>query len=149
VSGSSSSGPRTQAEHEGELARAAWQRGQAAHAAGDHAGARGWLERARRLAPEDVMVTLLLAMTLFDLGDPAAADLFEGVAARHAAREAWLGLVTARRRQGQAALAATALAALLSRYALVPDAGFAGLADAVAMAAGEAGWCGLRSDGVL
>jgi GT2 family glycosyltransferase/glycosyltransferase involved in cell wall biosynthesis len=149
VSGSASSGPRTQAEHEGALARVAWQRGQVARAAGDLAGARGWLERARRLAPEDAMVTLLLAMTLLDLGDPAAAELFEDVAARHAAREAWLGLVTARRRQGQAALAAAALAALLSRHALAPDAGFAGLADAVAVAAGEAGWCGLRSDGVL
>jgi GT2 family glycosyltransferase/glycosyltransferase involved in cell wall biosynthesis len=147
--GTSSSGPRTQAEHEGELAHVAWQRGQAARAAGDHAGARGWLERARRLAPEDALVTLLLAMTLYDLGDPAAAELFEDVANRHAAREAWLGLVTARRRQGQAALAAAALAKLLSRHALVPGAGFAALADAVAVAANEAGWCGLCSDGVL
>jgi GT2 family glycosyltransferase/glycosyltransferase involved in cell wall biosynthesis len=147
--GVSPSGPRTQAEHEGELARAAWQRGQAARAAGDRAGARLWLERARRLAPEDAMVTLLLAMTLLDLGEAEAAGLFEAVATRHAAREAWLGLVTARHLQGQAALAAAALAALLSRHVLVAGAGFAALADAVARAAGEPGWCGLGSDGVL
>ena len=76
-----------------------------------------------------------------------AAALFGAISAENDVREAWLGLATARRRLGDAAGAAAALAEALRRH--VPDPGFAALADAIAREAGAAGWCGLSGDGAL
>ncbi len=76
-----------------------------------------------------------------------AAAIFATISAENDVREAWLGLATARRRLGDAAGAAVALAAALRRH--VPDAGFAALADAIAREADAAGWCGLSGDGVV
>ena len=76
-----------------------------------------------------------------------AAALFAAISAENDVREAWLGLATARRRLGDAAGAAVALAAALRRH--VPDPGFAALADAIAREAGAPGWCGLSGDGAV
>ncbi len=76
-----------------------------------------------------------------------AAALFAAISATSDIREAWLGLATARRRLGDAAGAAEALAAALRRH--VPDPGFAGVADAITREAGAPGWCGLSGDGQL
>ena len=76
-----------------------------------------------------------------------AAALFAAISAENDVREAWLGLATARRRLGDAAGAAAALAAALRRH--VPDPGFAALADAIAREAGAPGWCGLSGDGAM
>ena len=57
-----------------------------------------------------------------------ASALFATICGTSDVREAWLGLATARRRLGDAAGAAEALATALRRH--VPDPGFAALADA-------------------
>ena len=74
-----------------------------------------------------------------------ASALFAAISGTSDVREAWLGLATARRRLGDAAGAAEALAAALRRH--VPDPGFAALADAIARDAGAPGWCGMSGDG--
>ena len=91
--------------------------------------------------------TLALALATACLGhdDMRAAALFAAISGTSDVREAWLGLATARRRLGDAAGAAEALAAALRRH--VPDPGFAALADAIARDAGAPGWCGMSGDG--
>ena len=103
--------------------------------------ARRWLDRACRLAPRDQTLALALATACLGHDDMRAAALFGTISAENDVREAWLGLATARRRLGDAAGAAAALAAALRRH--VPDPGFAALADAIAREAGAPGWCGL------
>ena len=129
------------------LAREAFERGQVEAAAGDRAGARRWLDRACRLAPRDQTLALALATACLGHDDMRAAALFAAISADNDVREAWLGLATARRRLGDAAGAAAALAAALRRH--VPDPGLAALADAIAREAGAPGWCGLSGDGCV
>ena len=129
------------------LALEAFERGQAEVAAGNGAEARRWLDRACRLAPRDQTLALALATACLGHDDMRAAALFGAISAENDVREAWLGLATARRRLGDAAGAAAALAAALRRH--VPDPGFAALADAIAREAGAPGWCGLSGDGAL
>jgi GT2 family glycosyltransferase/glycosyltransferase involved in cell wall biosynthesis len=138
----------SQADAADSLAEA-WRRGREAAAAGDAARAFAWLDRAARLAPEDDTVALTLAATCLGHDPARAAALFAGVAARHDSREAWLGLAAARRAGGDAAGAAAALGALLSRHAVAGDAVPVSLADAIAHAAGAPGWCADDGDGVL
>ncbi len=76
-----------------------------------------------------------------------AAALFAAISAANDVREAWFGLATARRRLGDAAGAADALAEALARH--VPDRKRAALADAIAREAAAPGWCGLSGDGRL
>ena len=76
-----------------------------------------------------------------------ASALFATICGTSDVREAWLGLATARRRLGDAAGAAEALAAALRRH--VPDPGFAALADLIARDAGAPGWCGVSGDGAF
>ena len=122
----------------------AWNHGQAAFAAGDLAAAARWLDRARRIAPQDGTILLVLATVRLHQGqDGEAARLFEAVLARHDLRTAWVGLAQARRHAGDAAGAAAALATALAHHAAAADAGFPALADALAAAAGFAGWCSL------
>ncbi len=61
-------------------------------------------------------------------------------------RHGWVWRL-ARRRLGDVAGAAVALAAALRRH--VPDTGFAALADAIAREADAPGWCGLSGDGAV
>ena len=122
--------------------------GQAAAAAGDAALARRWLERALRLAPGNGTAALALA-TLQLAGHAAeAADLFAGVARQHDLLEAWLGLAAACHLQGLAARAADALANALRRHSVIAGS-IAFQGDAIALAAGAAGWCALDGGGSL
>ena len=129
------------------LALEAFERGQAEAAAGDGAAARRWLDRACRLAPRDQTLALALATACVGHDDMRAAALFGTISAENDVREAWLGLATARRRLGDAAGAAAALASALRGH--VPDPGFAALADTIAREAGAPGWCGLSGDGAV
>ena len=75
-----------------------------------------WLDRACRLAPRDQTLALALATACLGHDDMRAAALFAAISAENDVREAWLGLATARRRLGDAAGAAEALAAALRRH---------------------------------
>ncbi len=115
----------------------AWRRGEA----GDSA----WLERAHRLAPSDQNLRFALAMRRLRTGNAAGAvPLFADMAERFGVRECWAGLAAAHLALGQAAEARQALQAALSGFET--DAGLAALAG---QGAGPAGWCGLRTDGVV
>jgi GT2 family glycosyltransferase/glycosyltransferase involved in cell wall biosynthesis len=139
---------KTQLEWFQELAHESWQRGQASAAAGDLREARQWLERARRLAPEDAGVALSLATVLMGLGDfPPAAAFLETLTQRHDVREAWFSLAAARRSLRDPAGAAEALAAALGRHVLPEPDHIAPLADAIVAEAGLPGWCGLLHNG--
>ncbi len=138
-------GLRTTDELHADLARAAWQAGEAASTPAE---ARRWLERAQRIMPRDDVIGLSLALACLRMGDLAAAHrLFAGIAGRHDLAEAWLGLAAAAQRGGDLQTAETALTALLSRHA-VDDAARL-LAAAVATAAGRTGWCGIDPAGRL
>ena len=126
------------------LARNALDRGMAAHAAQDTAAALRWLDRAHRLVPRDPQTNLTLAAACLASNPSRAAELFGAVAERHDVRQAWLGLAAARLRIAGADAASEPLAVVLARHAFFPDT--AGLAQQIA---GRAGWCGVRSDGVL
>jgi GT2 family glycosyltransferase len=76
-----------------------------------------------------------------------AASRFAAVTAANDVREAWFGLAMARRRLGDAAAAAAALARALSRH--VPGGGMAALCDGIARDAGAPGWCSLSGDGTV
>ncbi len=104
--------------------------------------ARRWLRPWRCwLAPADGMVALALATACLGHDDERAAALYAKVTAKHDVREAWLGLAAARRRLGDRAGAAEALAAALRRHVVEP--GFGGLADAIAQECGAPGWLGV------
>ena len=132
------------------MAHAAWVAGQAALTEGDIALARRWLDRAHRIAPQDLNAMLALAACHLRLGDPeAACGLFARVAERSGAREAWLGLAAAQRDTGAVSAAVAALARVLSGH-LIPGAlGIDALADSVARLAGAPGWCCAQPDGTL
>lgn len=141
--------PRTRIEVESELAGEALRRGRALLNAGAAAAARPWLERACRIAPEDDTALLALALAQLALGEPEASEAFIRLASRHDVREVWIGLAVIRHRAGETTAAAAAYARALSGHAL-PDGGDGDeFADAVAAAAGAAGWCGLRGDGAV
>ena len=127
------------------LALEAFERAQAETAAGNHEAARRWLDRACRLAPHDQTLSLALATACLGSDDTRAAALFATISAANDVREAWFGLATARRRLGDVAGAASALASALARHA--PDGTLAALSDAIAREAGAPGWCGLSGDG--
>ena len=101
-----------------------------------------WLDRARRIAPEDGSVRLECAVVALRLGRPESADLFESVAEQCDIAEAWAGLAAAAQREGNTGKARGALATLLSCHAFRHE--WRGFADAVA---GATGWCGLVGDG--
>ncbi len=125
----------------------AWQRGQAALAAGDTASALRWLDRAARLAPDDLTVALGLAACCLGRDNGRAASLFARVARESDVREAWSGLAAARLHQNDPAGAARAMGRALSRHAgsdaLDPA------AAVIARAAGAPGWAALSAGGVL
>ena len=88
-----------------------------------------------------------MATALLGHDDQRAAALFAEICTECDVREAWLGLATARRRLGDTAGAAEALASALRRH--VPDPAFAALSDAIAREAGAPGWCGVSGLGAL
>lgn len=127
------------------LAREAFDHGEADAASGNREDARRWFDRACRLAPRDPMPRLMLATVLLGQDDRKAATLLAGLTARYDVREAWLGLAAALHRLSDHPGAARALDATLRRH--VVDPAIANLADAIASAAGAAGWSGITRDG--
>jgi GT2 family glycosyltransferase len=140
-------GRGSDADESADSAAAAFARGQSALSRGDLFEARRWLERAHRIAPNDMAATLALATVLLRDRDRAAIALFEAVVAGTDAREAWFGLAAAQHAQGLADAAATSLRAVLSRYRVPRDPDPAELFTAIAAAAGAPGWCALYDDG--
>jgi GT2 family glycosyltransferase/glycosyltransferase involved in cell wall biosynthesis len=125
----------------------AWQRGQSALAAGDADVALRWLDRAARIAPDDLTIALALAAACLERDNARAAALFRDVTRRQDVRQAWLGLAVAALRLADPAAAAEALGRALSRHVSAPDANLA--ADAIAGAVGAPGWCSVSGDGRL
>ncbi|MBN9564196.1 MAG: glycosyltransferase [Alphaproteobacteria bacterium] len=123
----------------------AWQRGQAAWAAGDADAALRWLDRAARIAPDDLTIALALAATCLQRDNARAAFLFREVARRADVRPAWLGLAIASFHLADPAAAGEALARAFSRYVGTPDANLA--ADAIVEAVEAPGWCSVSGDG--
>lgn len=137
------------ATQQAETARAALSLGEAALAAGDGTAALRWLERAQRIAPRDETARLAVALARLGQGEPGQAAPLAEIAARFDLRVAWIGLASARLRDGDAEGAAQALAAAFSGHAGAIDAGLAMGADRIAAAVGAPGWCALLSGGVL
>ena len=128
-----------------DLARAAWQAGEAAAKPAD---ARRWLGRAHRIMPQDDMIGLSLALACLRGGDPAAAQaLFAPIAVRLDVAEAWIGLAASALQCAEPATAADAMAAALSRH-VSSDSAYL-LAAAVAGAASLPGWCAVDLAGRL
>ena len=128
-----------------DLAAQAWRNGRDVR---DPAEARRWLERARRIAPDDDTVGLSLAIACLNGGDQAAArGLFGPIAERWDLLEAWIGLAAACVQLKDWPEAARAVGQVLSRHAAGPEAFV--LAAAVTRASGLPGWCAVDSDGRL
>jgi GT2 family glycosyltransferase/glycosyltransferase involved in cell wall biosynthesis len=131
-------------------ARTASERGRAALQAGRRDEAVRWLDRAHRVAPNDVSVSFLLASALGGVDDAAGMALLERIIAAHPEfRDAQVALAAAELRAGRPDDAAARLGALLSRSAPPPGEAFARLADAVAQASGAPGWVAATSGGRL
>ena len=128
-----------------DLAADAWRKGRDAT---DPAEARRWLERARRIAPDDDTVGLALAVACLSGRDAATAfDLFGAIAKRRDLLEAWLGCAAAAVQLADAPQAARAMQAALSRHAVGQDT--CSFAASVAKTAGYPGWCATDAQGVL
>jgi len=139
---------RTSAEMWEGLARQAWERGKQERENGDLAAARRWLERARRLAPEDGLVRFTLATVLLESGAAQhAAPLFETLGNAYNLPDAWAGLAACRLQTGDPGAARDAIEAALR--CSVPTPTLRALAAAVVTSLGLPGWCGLDSDGRL
>ena len=120
-----------------DLASDALNRGREAQ---DAAESRRWLERARRIVPNDDVIALSLALACLNGGDFAAARaLFAPIAARWDLLEAWIGLAAAAVQLRNWSAAAEAMQPALSRHAIRSDTH--GLAAAVAKATARPGWC--------
>ena len=136
---------RTHAELWSDLAMEATLRGREA---ADPAESRRWLERARRIMPDDDTIGLSLALSCLNGGDAAAARaLFGPIAERWDLLEAWLGLAASAAQAGDWPAAAQAMQAALSHHAIPPNTHT--LAGVVAKAAGLPGWCATDPAGRL
>jgi GT2 family glycosyltransferase/glycosyltransferase involved in cell wall biosynthesis len=113
------------------------------------AWARGWLERAARLAPRDPRIALDLALKRLDDAPAEAEATLAALAAKHDVACVWLGLALARHRCGDVAGAAATLSALLARHAVTPSPGFTALAAQIAQKSGYDGWQGMTANGTL
>ncbi len=118
--------------------------GRAAQEAGDAERALYWLDRARRITPQDQPLALEVAILGLQTNDPLAAPIFERLARRFDVAEAWLGLIAARVLANNHEGAAEALAELLGRHAWRPD-----WELVVSRAVPSDGWCALAGDGRL
>ncbi len=135
------------ARHADAPAERAWQRGQAALASGETASALRWLDRAARLAPDDLTIALALAACCLGHDKTRAVALFARIAEAVDVREAWSGLAIAELQRGDMAAAVRALAHCLARHAGVPALFVP--AEAIAAAAGAPGWCAVSGAGRL
>jgi GT2 family glycosyltransferase len=129
-----------------QLAKNAWDKGEALARGGDLAGGIAWLGRAHRIAPSDQNILFSLALLHLRAGDAEIAEsLFGGLAERHATRECLSGLLAAHLALRRFDAAASAAQAALSQTAADPP-----LAALAAQAAQSGGyWCGVAEDGAL
>ncbi len=127
-------------------ARLAWDKGEALAAAGDVVGGLAWLGRAHRIAPTDQNLSFSLACLRLRAGDPEGAARLFAAMARFDVRECWTGLALASLQLGRTAEAVDAVRQGLSSHAVDPA--LASVATQAVQAAGLAGWCGVRQDGV-
>jgi thioredoxin-like negative regulator of GroEL len=112
--------------------------GHRARSAGNLELSQEWLERARRLAPNNAMIRLTLAAVMLDRGLPEARELIKTTQDTDDIREASLALAVVNLRQGEPVLAAEALGRSLSHHAhSIPD--LSPIADAVAHIARQLG----------
>jgi GT2 family glycosyltransferase len=131
-----------------DLAKTAWDKGEALAASGDLATALVWVDRAHRIAPADQNILFSLAWLQLRAGDASnAAALFGELAARHGTRESfcgWIAALLALRQFGKAEMiTGRALATNAADRALNQ------LAPRVVAETGHPGWCGLREDGCV
>lgn len=122
--------------------------GHRARSAGNLELSQEWLERARRLAPNNAMVRLTLAAVMLDRGLPEASDLIKTAQNTDDIREASLTLAAVNLRQGEPDLAAEALGRSLSHHAHSIS-NLSPIADAVVLATTTLGWCALDGAGGL
>jgi GT2 family glycosyltransferase/glycosyltransferase involved in cell wall biosynthesis len=131
-------------------ARAASDFGCAALQAGQRQEAARWLDRAHRLAPDDLSVAFMLATALIGIDDERGHALLTRLVADHPGfRDAHIALAAAERRKGDHEAAGRRLSGLLSRGAPPRDAAFRRLADAIARDAGTPGWIAATGSGAV
>lgn len=120
----------------------AWTRAQRASEAGDIGTALRWLERARRLLPEDDLIGLTLGSVRLAAGDAEGATaLLRSLAERGIGAQAWVALAISEVSRGEVDLAARAVAAALHQGIVTPE--LAAVASRVTTLAGVPGWCGI------
>ncbi len=107
-----------------------------------------WLERARRLAPEDGFLLVALAGLLLEQGEVAqAARLFQDSVDQSGPPEAWTGLAAARLRLGELERARVAIETALRATVAAPS--LQALAGVVVERLQLEGWCGLDGNGQI
>ena len=111
-----------------------------------------WLNRARRLAPDDPRIELEIARQDLSAGiqraRPAYAS-FLRLAEKYDISPAWIGAAVSAQILGDAAASARALEALLKRHCIPEDKGFSAFAQHIAIAAGYNGYQGYTAAGEL
>ena len=126
-----------------------YDRALAAADAGDLRTAIRYYEYIQRNAPEDSKIALAIGANQLNMQDVRAVDALELIATRDDVREAWLGLVAARKQHGQYDLAARDLRGLLSRFGFSRKSASLAIFDIIGRTQAELGWCGLSGDGSL
>jgi GT2 family glycosyltransferase len=132
-----------------DLAIDAWERGQAALAAGDLPAARHWAERAVRLGPEDSQVRFLLGIVLLRQQDRTCFEVFRQLTLLSDTFPAFRGLAAAALLAGDREAAFRATGTLLARFIAPTDPEFPALAARAAACGGSPGWCGADDAGCI
>ena len=131
-------------------ARSAIDEGVKALAAGDLPRARAWFDRAARLAPDDITLSLLRASALLDVDPIQSRDILARIAeAQPGLTEAMILQLVAATRTGEVARSRDLLQRFLQSHALPKTDDLAKLADLVAQRAEAPGWLGLDGSGVV
>ena len=111
-----------------------------------------WLNRARRLAPDDPRIELEIARQNLAAGHERAGLAFTSflrLAQTYDIAPAWIGAAVSAQIAGDAASAARALEALLNRHCIPEDKSFSTFAQHIAIAAGYSGYQGYTATGTL
>ncbi|WP_431303985.1 glycosyltransferase [Sediminicoccus sp. BL-A-41-H5] len=116
-------------------------------AAGQRELAISWLDRAARLAPEDVFVRLSLASAMAAAGDGHARRLFGEMVRCGGPREAFLGLAILDFRQGKLLEASKTLGTMLQHFAPPEGPAMMKAAEQISEACGLPGWVSSNADG--
>ena len=128
----------------------ALRQGQAALSLGRSLEASAWLDRACRLAPQNMAIKLLYASSLVGIDDARAMSQLEAVCASHPA--AWLALrllASQAYRLGELERAAKLVSQILRCSAMPADPPFVEFAAKLAKVSELPGWTGLSHEGLL